>query len=443
MASDIVSKVRDAGVVGAGGAGFPTYAKLQKPVQYLILNGAECEPLLQSDQKTMELYADEILAGMRIAMAITGANQGIFAVKEKYHHSVAAVETALSRLGMADAIRLHLLNDFYPAGDEQVLVYETTGRIVPESGLPLDVGCVVNNVTTLRQIFFAVQDIPVTHRFVSVLGEVASPQVLNLPIGTLLEDVIQLCGGATVDNYVVIDGGPMMGRLSPRTVRKTTTGILVLPADHRLITQISIDRTMQILRTMSICDQCFACTEVCPRYQLGHRLEPHLVMRDISNGIGLERSVHFLQMAYLCCHCDVCRVWGCPAELAPGRVMELLKQDLHRRQLPNPFHEHPISVRSSRNGLRPPVSQLIKRLGLTKYERPLQVNPEPLTVPRVRLELHQHIGKPAKPVVNKGDLITARQVVADVPHSELGCPIHSPINGYVADITDHWIEIRQ
>lgn len=442
-AVEIIEKIRRAGVIGCGGAGFPTYVKLQRPCEFYIANGAECEPLLQSDQKTMELYADEILAGLRIAMALTGAKQGIFAIKEKYHQSVSAVESALFRLNMTDTIKIHLLKDFYPVGDEQILVYETTGRIVPESGLPLNVGCVVNNVTTLRQIFFAVQDIPVTHRFVSVLGEVARPQVLNLPIGTLIEDVIQLCGGATVEDYVVIDGGPMMGRLSPRTVRKTTSGLLVLPSDHRLIRQISLDRTMQILRTMSVCDQCFACTEVCPRYQLGHRLEPHLVMRDISNGIGLERSVNFLQMAYLCCHCDVCRVWGCPVELAPGRVMEFLKQDLQRRRLPNPFREHPVSVRSSRDGVRPPVSQLIKRLGLDKYVLPLEVNPVPIAVARVRLELHQHIGKPATPVVKKGDRINTAQMVADVTAAELGCPIHSPIDGYVSEIADQWIEIRQ
>ncbi|MCX7767058.1 MAG: SLBB domain-containing protein, partial [Candidatus Sumerlaeia bacterium] len=425
--------------------------------EIFIANGAECEPLLQSDQQTMIHFADEVVAGLQIAMAVTGAKRGIIAVKEKYHQAVSAIEQAINRLSFSQEVKLHLLPDFYPAGDEQVLVYETTQRIVPESGLPLDVGCIVNNVTTLRQIFYAVQGIPVTHRLVTVIGEVYKPRVLNLPVGTPINEVIKLCGGATVDDYVVIDGGPMMGRLAPIAVRKTTTGLIVLPATHRLVEQLSYDNIMQRLRTLSICDQCFACTEVCPRYQLGHRLEAHLVMRDVCNGIKVEgnrqqaigrgqsvkRITDFLQIAYLCCHCDLCRVWGCPVELAPGRVMAVLKDELRQQNIVNPFRERQLGVRSSRNGIRPPVSSLIWRLGLQKYYHPVSLQPEPADVPLVRLELHQHIGRPCRPVVKIGDNVKAGQIVADVSADELGCPLHSPFNGIITSITSQWIEIQK
>ncbi len=439
---DIIGKVRGAGVIGAGGAGFPTYAKLQNSAEYYIANGAECEPLLQSDQKAMLKFPDEILAGLRIAMAVTEARFGIVAVKKKNAQSIAALDEALNHLGMERDITIHPLDDFYPVGDEQVLVYETTGRIVPESGLPLDVGCIVNNVITLRQVFHAMQGTPVTHRLVTVIGEVKRPGVLNLPIGTPIERVIDLCGGATVDDVVTIDGGPMMGTLRPATIRKTTSGIIVLPADHRLVKEMDVERSLQMLRTMSICDQCFACTEVCPRYQLGHRLEPHLVMRDIANGIGLDRENNFLQMAYLCCHCDLCRVWGCPVELAPGRVMQFLKEDLAKRgDIPNPYHEKPVAVRQARDGIRPPVAQLVKRLGIVKYDKPVEICPEDQGVHEVRLELNQHIGVPCRPVVKKGESVKVRQVIADVAPTELGCPIHSPIEGTVTDIDNERITI--
>ncbi len=453
----LIQQLRKAGIIGAGGAGFPTYAKLQRRCEIFIANGAECEPLLQSDQQTMIHYAGDVVAGLRIAMALTGATHGIIAVKEKYHRAVAAIERAINLLALSPEISLHLLPDFYPAGDEQVLVYETTQRIVPESGLPLDVGCIVNNVTTLRQIFFAVQGIPVTHRLVTVIGEVYKPQVLNLPVGTPINEVIKLCGGATVEDYVVIDGGPMMGRLAPIAVRKTTTGLIVLPASHRLVEQLSYENNMQRLRSLSICDQCFACTEVCPRYQLGHRLEAHLVMRDVCNGIqvnnkrqeatgnglSVERITDFLRIAYLCCYCDLCRVWGCPVELAPGRVMAILKEELRRQNIVNPFRERPSAVRSSRAGIRPPVSSLIWRLGLQKYYYSVPLQPEPAQVPIVRLELQQHIGKPCRPVVKTGDVVKARQIVADVSADELGCPLHSPFKGIITSITDQWIEIQK
>jgi Na+-translocating ferredoxin:NAD+ oxidoreductase RnfC subunit len=466
-----LAQIRRAGVIGAGGAGFPTHQKLRSRTEIVIANGAECEPLLQSDKQLISHYAEEIVRGVEIAMTLTSAPEGIIAVKDlsaqagKYHEAIAAVEEALRRTNRN--IRLHLLKDTYPAGDEHVLVFETTGRIVPEGGLPLDIGCVVQNVATLRNVFRALENQPVTSRFVTVIGAVHKPRTLHLPIGTLVEDAIALCGGATAENVKVIDGGPMMGVPSRGYVNKTTTGLLVLPREHNLVREASLpartggDELRHRRASMSLCDQCFACTEVCPRYLLGHRLEPHVVMRDVANGISLARNKHFLAMSYLCCHCDLCRVWGCPVDLAPGKVMFSLKEDLRRARIENPYlppdhigagvkagRQLPRAIRGFRDGRRPSVGSLIPRLGLTHYDIAAPLVEKVAEVHRVRLSLRQpactgrDIGAPSVPQVSIGERVRLGDVIADVKTTDLGVPLHASIPGVITDVTDEFIEIH-
>src|SRR5665647_117852 len=133
-------KLREYGVVGAGGAGFPTYVKAQSQVEFMIANGAECEPLLHKDAELMKHFPGEILAGMSLMMDATGARQGKFGVKTKNAESLEALKRSLKD----DRIEFTMLGDFYPSGDEYELVYTATGRLIPAAGIPLQVGCVVN-----------------------------------------------------------------------------------------------------------------------------------------------------------------------------------------------------------------------------------------------------------------------------------------------------------
>src|SRR5262249_30460613 len=161
-------KLREHGVVGAGGAGFPTYVKAQSKVEYIIANGAECEPLIHKDAEIMRHFPAEILAGMTSMMDATGAGKGIFGVKTKNAESIEALKGALKD----DRIEFCLLGDFYPSGDEYELVYSATGRLIPPAGIPLQVGCVVNNVETLYNVALAERGTPVTEKFLSVCGAV-------------------------------------------------------------------------------------------------------------------------------------------------------------------------------------------------------------------------------------------------------------------------------
>jgi Na+-translocating ferredoxin:NAD+ oxidoreductase RnfC subunit len=183
----LVTAVRDAGVVGAGGAGFPTHVKLAAQVECIIVNGAECEPLLHVDQELAKAYAPELVEALRACVSSTGASAGIFALKEKYREARGALTAAVA--GQA-GLSVFALENSYPAGDEHVLVHEVTGRVVPEGGIPLNVGIVVLNVETLYNIWSALQGQPVTDTFVTVCGEVKQPATLRLAVGTSIADAL-------------------------------------------------------------------------------------------------------------------------------------------------------------------------------------------------------------------------------------------------------------
>jgi len=146
-----LSLIRDAGIIGAGGAGFPTHVKLGAKVESVIANGAECEPLLCCDRQLMERWPGKVIAGLKIAMELCGASKGYIGLKEKYSRAVRELQEELQSEN-DDRIELFTFDNFYPAGDEQVLVYEILQKIIPEGGIPLDVGVVVNNVVTLAQV---------------------------------------------------------------------------------------------------------------------------------------------------------------------------------------------------------------------------------------------------------------------------------------------------
>ncbi|MDD4890525.1 MAG: SLBB domain-containing protein, partial [Phycisphaerae bacterium] len=232
MAAVSLDNIRDAGVVGAGGAGFPTHVKLAGRADTVLLNAAECEPLLHKDKEVLRAYADRVLAGVATAMRLTGAARGVVGIKEKYHDVIDQIAGVLPA-----GIEVFPLRDAYPAGDEFVLVYDVLGRVIPPGGIPLHVNAVVMNVETALNVS-AAGDGPVVEKFVSVAGAVAEPVTLRVPVGVTLAECVAAAGGATCPdpNYVV--GGVMMGRLEDNhdaLVDKTTGGVIVLPADHVVV----------------------------------------------------------------------------------------------------------------------------------------------------------------------------------------------------------------
>jgi Na+-translocating ferredoxin:NAD+ oxidoreductase RnfC subunit len=208
---NLLDMVKDAGIIGAGGAGFPTHAKLASKAEYILLNGAECEPLLRVDQQLMAQFPDEIIKGFEAAGRLVGAEQALIGVKAKHKEVIALLRERIAVTGLDGYVKVAELPDIYPAGDEQVLVYELTGRVVPEAGIPIQVGCVVVNSETALNIFYASQGKPVTEKYITVAGDIPNRLTVKVPVGTPVIDVLKLSGIENFEDYSVIDGGPMMG----------------------------------------------------------------------------------------------------------------------------------------------------------------------------------------------------------------------------------------
>jgi len=440
----IVAKVRAAGVVGAGGAGFPTHVKLNSKVDTVIANGAECEPLLKADRYLMTRHAPQVVEGLRLVMQATGAARGIIALKREYEDAVVALGAVARE---SSDIELHLMKSYYPAGDEFLLVYDATGRQVPEGGIPLEVSVVVQNVGTLYNVAQAQKDFPVTHRWLTVSGEVKEPKVLRVPIGTSFEQVIAWAGGYTSpqEELALVAGGPMMGQVvSPAdVVTKTTSGLLALAQQGPVVSWMTRPLALAVRRGRSTCDQCRDCTDLCPRHLLGHDLQPHEIMRSINYGLDWPTSI--ITAAVLCCECRLCEAYACPLGLSPMMYYREVKRQLAEMGWKNDVHRRKkYAAHVMREYRHVPARRLVDRLGLTKYVKMAVPSNEGEYVPgEVHIPLKQHIGAPSQPVVKAGDKIRVGDLIAAIPEEALGANLHASLSGVVRQITEGHVVIER
>jgi len=436
--NDIAKLAWEFGVVGAGGAGFPTHVKLSTPVEIFLVNGAECEPLLRVDQQLSVKYAELLVRGLELAMQAVGAKEGIIAFKGKYKEAIAKVGSLLR-----PNMRIHILKDIYPAGDEVITIWMATGRRVPPAALPKDVGVAVNNVLTLINLARAVdQKQAVVTRTLTVAGAVASPITVTVPLGTSIRDVVARAGVITAEQPFFVSGGPMMGKLMSTLdvpVTKTTGGIIVLPHDNVIIRRHRKPMREILNVARAVCEQCNLCTELCPRHLIGHELHPALIVRAANyRNIG---NPSVLLSALTCSECAICEQWACPVDISPMRINIALKQQFRAegaryvgdlRKL-DPMAEHRLV----------PVSRLIMRLGIAAYNKPAPLDESPCLPSEVVLLMRQHVGAAAKPVVTVGDSVHTGDLVADLPVDVLGARVHASIDGRVAEVTDQFIRITR
>jgi len=430
-------KLRECGVVGAGGAGFPTCVKAQSQVEYMIANGAECEPLIHKDAELMKHFPAEVLAGMTSMMDATGAKTGKFGIKAKNTEALEALQRSLQ----SDRVEFVMLGDFYPSGDEYELVYTATGRLIPPAGIPLQVGCLVNNVETLHNVHLAAQGAPVTRKFLSVCGAVNQPKSVWAPVGVPFRDLLALAGGATVDQFGVFVSGIMMGTLTfdlDDVVTKTTSGVIVLPRDHYLVTRRARPPREMNRIGKSACDQCSYCTEFCPRYLLGYEVQPHKVMRSL--GFTLTGADIWNQWAELCCACGLCTLYACPEDLYPKEACDQGKRELRAAGLKF-AQRKPVEVHPMKEYRRVPLAQLRRRLQIEEYEKETAFDPVACHPAVVRIKMLQHTGQPAVPAVEEGAKVKQGQVVGRVEGSNLGAHMHSSIDGKVRMVTPECVEI--
>lgn len=428
---NLVEQIRQSGVVGAGGGGFPTHVKLAAKADTVIANGAECEPLLHKDAVVMEHQAKEMIRGIQLAMEAVGAGQGIVGIKAKNHHAVEAVQAACA----GTAVRVHLLGDYYPAGDEYDLVHETTGRLIPPGGIPIQVGAVVCNVETFINVAAAAEGRPVTHKTLTVAGAVTNPLTLTVPLGTSLRECLAAAGGARVADPVLCVGGMMMGETVQdldRPVTKTTGGFIVLPRDHHIIERKLKPAPAQNAIGKSACDQCRYCTEYCPRYLLGYAVEPHQVMRTLAfTATGKE---HFNQWAAMCCACGLCTLYACPEELFPKEACDQSKAELKQAGI-KWSGRMTVTPHPMRDGRRVPIKSLMRKLHIAQFDHPAPLQPVKLNPSRLVLPLKQSAGVAAQPIVKAGDRVDAGQKVAEIPAAALGAALHAPVAATVAAVS--------
>ena len=433
---ELTKVVCDAGILGAGGAGFPTHVKINCKAEYVLANGAECEPLLRVDQQVMQYYAADVVRGIRAVKEFTGAKYAVICLKEHYHEAVKALKKAAKGF---DDVQIHLLSGYYPAGDEQQIVYEVTGKVVPTGGLPLDVGAVVCNVSTLQNIALAMDGKKVIEKYVTVGGAVKNPVTLRVPVGISLKELIDAAGGTTeLCDYII--GGPCMGRVVDTLdipVTKTTGGLLAIPKGHPLLAKKSSEINLRMV--MAVCCQCSMCTQMCPRNALGLNVQPHKAMRSIANGIDLMGDFNGI---FSCCDCGLCTYYACNFDLKPSKVMQTLKSAFQSKGI-RPRKEVFGEVDGGLENKKVPVSRLIARLGVKEYDVPAPLQDKALTTDSVRIVLRMGVGAPSVPKVSVGDKVRKNQLIADIAEKKLGVKMHASISGTVTQITDDYIEIRR
>lgn len=430
----LIDQIRDAGVVGAGGAGFPTDRKLNCKAEIFIVNGIECEPLLRVDRRVMENHAEEIVRTVRAIRDQIGAKRAVIALKKHYH---AAVD-ALSKAVKGTKVELYLSDSFYPAGDEQNLVYWVTGKTVPTGGIPLDVGAVVSNVSTVLNIAAAMEGDPVTDKMVTVGGAVAKPVTVTCPIGTPLSKLLEAAGGAIGDCTFIV-GGPLMGKLTDdltQSVTKTTGGLLAIPKDHPLVAKkVSAPRDMVLAR--AACSQCSMCTQMCPRNAMGLNVQPHKAMRALAS--GNYQLLGDVNGVFSCCDCGVCTYFACNFGLKPSQAMQKAKAQLIQQGV-KPTKQVKYAPDSGILNKRVPTERLLLRLDIKKYDVDAPLGPA-IACDAVRIPLRMHIGGPDAPLVTAGQRVSRGQLIAS-PNG-MGANIHASIDGTVTAVTGEYIEIRK
>ncbi len=422
---DTGQRIKEIGVVGAGGAGFPTYVKAQSRAETVVVNAAECEPLLHKDKQLLWHATALFYKGLTTMMTAVGAQRGLIGIKAKHTDLIAHLRHSLPQ-----GVAICEVDDFYPAGDELTLIRETTGIVIAAGALPISRGIVVSNVESLYNIG---ADRPVTSKFLNVGGAVEHRCTLEVPLGLSFAEILAYAR-PSLREYAVIEGGPMMGRLVDdlnQPVTKTTAGLLVFPKDHVLIEKYRIKASRERVNRIgkAACDQCTICTELCPRYLLGHPIQPHRAMRALvfhrPGAEAEERQPHTLY----CCQCNLCSFVSCPEGLYPSQVCINHRADALAAKLQYPgklaSEGHPLAAYR-----KTPSKRLKRMLALESLPDSGELDRHQFTPRKLRLLLRQHIGAPATPVVAVGEQVEAGQLLATVGEA-LGCDLHAPLAGEI------------
>lgn len=439
LINELKEIAREYGVVGAGGAGFPSYAKMTEKADTVILNCVECEPLLKLHRQLLAAHAEEIIQMLDEVRETLGAKEAVIGVKDTHINTIRIINEVIRDY---PKIRVCAVRATYPMGDEVILIYEATGRVIKPGGIPIDENVVVYNTETMYNLYRAVHmQIPVTNKLVSIVGEIDHPLTVRIPLGTTVKEAISLAGKVTTEHPAYVMGGPMMGKLGTENtvITKTTNAIIILPEDHKLVRRMNKNLSIEKKRAASSCCQCRTCTEMCPRHALGHPIEPHRVMRALANHDTSDLSV-YTNTAY-CSSCGLCENYACPQGLSPRSVIAEFKNGLRAAGIRN---ENPQvkDVVPDRELKKVPVKRLKAKLGLYSYDVPAPFIDTTPTTKYVKIQMSQHIGAPAVPFVKMGEQVKKGQKIANAAEG-LSVAIHCSIDGIVEKVNEKEVIVRE
>ncbi len=437
---ELKSILQKNGVVGAGGAGFPSFGKLTDGAAFLVINAVECEPLMYTDLTLCGEKLDDIVIGMRAVMEFANIPEGLLCIKD-YRALHLGLEDGQV---LAEGIRVKHVPNVYPMGDEINLIYTATGRLVQPGHLPISQGIIVYNSETVYNIGLAVRnDQPVIEKWLTIGGNVPEVKCVRVPIGMKVTDLFKQMNVVIPENHVVIDGGPSMGNIinvKNAVVTKTTKALLILPDTIPAVTGKLRTMNENLRMAASVCCQCTRCTDMCPRHLLGFPIEPHKMVRATISTAQITPEL--ILTANLCCSCDICGTFACCQGISPMQVIKEFKAILGKHKVrymadPNDHFEvnpdRPYRMLSS--------TKWKDMLGVTKYDRYPTYIEKPVEAKHVEIKMSQHIGAPSVPIVAVGDTVALGQMIAGAGNG-LSVPQYASIAGKVTYVDDQKIIIN-
>ena len=416
--------MREAGIVGAGGAGFPSYAKLADGADTLVINGAECEPLLYTDLILLRKEMPKVLKGISAVMEYSKIPCALLCVKE---HTALRLNLK-DGTKLAERILLKTLPDVYPMGDEISLIYQATGRVVKPGNLPITAGVIVFNVETLYNVALALEaNKPTTEKWLTIGGNLSQPVVVKVPIGASVAQLFEKLSITIPEDHTVLDGGPSMGKVidvESAVITKTTKGLLILPNSCEAVKSKYISGEMSIARAETACCQCTRCTDLCPRHLLGYPLEPHKMVRTAKGAVTVLPEM--VVTANLCCGCGICESLACSQGISPKAVINEYKALIAKNKI-RYVGKDDVFPMLEREYRMIPSERWASILGVAKYDKPATYAGE-LTFNRVEILLRQHIGAPSVPCVTCGATVQKGDKIAEAADG-LSLPQYASISG--------------
>ncbi|MBQ5929785.1 MAG: 4Fe-4S dicluster domain-containing protein [Clostridia bacterium] len=424
--------MKEAGIVGAGGAGFPSYAKLADGADILVVNGAECEPLLYTDYILLQKEMPMVLEGIKAVQEYANIPCALLCVKEHTAKRLRLKDG--TKLG--DRIILKTLPDVYPMGDEISLIYQATGRIVKPGNLPITSGVIVLNVETLYNTAQMVKHgETLTEKYVTIAGNIPEAIVVKVPIGIEVSALFAQNSITIPDGHVVLDGGPSMGKvIDPENavVMKTTKGLLILPEGIEAVMTKFIDGDKSIARAETACCQCTRCTDMCPRALLGYPLEPHKMVRTAKSAVTIMPEM--VLSATLCCGCGICESLACSQGISPKAVINEYKALLAKNKMRYVAKED-VEVAEEREYRMVPSERWASTLGVAKYDKVAKFVGRQTGYEKAEIYFRQHIGAPSVPCVENGAIVQKGDKIAEAAEG-LSLPQYASIDGRVTVYND-------